>query len=48
LVEKTEGNRPFVRTKYSLESNVKLDFKETGGRVWTGFILLRIGAFKFH
>jgi hypothetical protein len=45
LVEKTE---PFVRTKCKWESNVNFDLKEIDVRVWTEFILLRIGTFRLQ
>jgi hypothetical protein len=44
LVRKLEGNSPRGRPRCRWEDNIKMDLKEVGWRVWTGFIWLRIGT----
>jgi hypothetical protein len=43
LVGKSEGSRPLGIHWHRWEDNIKIDLKY-GGRVWTGFIWLRIGT----
>ena len=42
-VKKSEGKRSLGRPGRRLEDN-KIDFQESGGKMWTGFIFLRIGT----
>jgi len=42
LVGKPEGKRPLGRPRRRWEDNIRKGLRETGGRVWTGFIWLRI------
>jgi hypothetical protein len=45
LVGKLQGKKPFGRPRCRWEDNIKMDIRETGcGRVWTGFVWLRIGT----
>jgi hypothetical protein len=39
---KPEGERPRGKLGHNWEDNIKVDFKEIGVRVWTGFIRLRM------
>jgi hypothetical protein len=41
LVGKSEGKRPLGRRRRSWENNIK---RWMGGKMWTGFIWLRIGT----
>jgi hypothetical protein len=41
LVVRSEGNRPLGRTSVGWEDNTKVHHKQDG-RMWTGFIWLRI------
>jgi len=43
LVGKSEVERPLRRPRRKWEHNIKVDLKECG-KVWTGFILFRIGT----
>jgi hypothetical protein len=38
LVGKPDGKRPLVRCGHRWEDNIKVDLKETGWKMWTGFI----------
>ena len=38
------GKEPHVRSINIWDNNIKMDLKKKHGRVWTGFIWLRIGA----
>jgi hypothetical protein len=42
LVRKPEGMRPLGRPGHRWESNIRMDLREVGGRVWIGLIWLRI------
>jgi hypothetical protein len=42
LVGKPEGKRPLERHRHRWEVNINMDIRKEGGRVWTGFIWLRI------
>jgi hypothetical protein len=44
LEGKSEGKGPHGRPGYRWEDNIKLNFRECGGKVWTGFIWLEIGS----
>jgi hypothetical protein len=44
LVGKPEGNRPLGRPRRSWEGGIKMDLREIGWGVWSGFDWLRIGA----
>jgi hypothetical protein len=43
LVGKPEGKRSFGRPKCRSENGIKVDLRETGWGVWSGFTWLRIG-----
>ena len=43
LVGKPEGKRPLGRSRRRREDNIKMDFREVGGVVGTGWSSLRIG-----
>jgi hypothetical protein len=42
LVGKPEGERSITRPRCRLKNNIKMDLREIGWRLWTGFIWLRI------
>jgi hypothetical protein len=44
LIRKSEVKRPLARTRRRCEDNDTMVLKEIGGKVWTGFIWLRIGT----
>jgi hypothetical protein len=44
LVVKPEWKRRRGRSRHGWEVNVRMDLREMGGKVWTGFIWLRIGT----
>jgi len=44
VVGKSEGKRPFGRPRRTWEYNIKMDLREIGCEVWSGFIWLRIGT----
>jgi hypothetical protein len=44
LVGKPNGKRPLGRPRRRWQNNIKIDLREIGWVVWTGFIWLRIGA----
>jgi hypothetical protein len=44
LVGKSGGKRPVGRPALLWEDNNRMDLGETRGKVWTVFILLRIGT----
>jgi hypothetical protein len=44
LVGKPEGKRPLGRPRHRWEDGIRMDFRETGWRVWIGFVWLRIGT----
>jgi hypothetical protein len=44
FIRKHNGKRPHGRFGHRWEDNIKMDLKEIGGRIWTGFIWLRIGT----
>jgi hypothetical protein len=44
LIGKPEGKRPLERPKCRWEDEIRIDLKETGWRVWSGYSWLRIGA----
>jgi hypothetical protein len=43
LVGKPEGKRPLGRPRRRWENWMKMDLREIGWGVWSGFIWLRIG-----
>jgi hypothetical protein len=43
LVGKPEGKRPFERPRRRWEGVIKIDLREIGWGLWSGFICLRIG-----
>jgi hypothetical protein len=43
LVGKSEGKRPLGRPRRKWEDWIRMDLRETGWGVWTGFDWLRIG-----
>jgi hypothetical protein len=43
LVVKREGKIPRVRPRRRWEDNIRMNFREVGGKVWIGCIWLRIG-----
>jgi hypothetical protein len=44
LVGKTEGKRPLERPRCRCEDWIKMDLREIGWGVWSGFTWLRIGT----
>jgi hypothetical protein len=44
LVGKPEGKRPLVRPRHRWEDGLKMDLRETGWGVWSGFIWIRIAT----
>jgi hypothetical protein len=44
LVGKPEGKRPFERPRHRHEDGIKMDLREIGWGVWSGFTWLRIGT----
>jgi hypothetical protein len=40
---KTEGNRPFGRSRHTWKDNITMYLQDTEWEVWRGFIWLRIG-----
>lgn len=44
LVRYSEGNRPLGRPGLRWEDNIKMNVKEISGKLWTGFIYLRLVA----
>jgi hypothetical protein len=44
LVGKPEGKRPLGRPRRRWVDNIKMDLREIGGVVWTGWNWLRIGT----
>jgi hypothetical protein len=44
LVVKPEGKRPHGRPRRRWEDGIKMDLRETGWGVWSGFSWLRIGT----
>jgi hypothetical protein len=44
LVGKFEGKIPLGRPRRRCEDGVKMDLREIGSGVWSGFTLLRIGT----
>jgi hypothetical protein len=45
LVGKPEGKRPLERPRCRWEDEIKMDLREIGWWVWSGFTWLRIGIF---
>jgi hypothetical protein len=39
---KLEGKRPVIRPRCRWEYNIGMDLKERGGKMWSGFIWLRM------
>jgi hypothetical protein len=44
LVGKPGGKRPLGRPRHRWEDNIRMDLKEVGCGVWTGFSWLKIGT----
>jgi hypothetical protein len=44
LVAKPEGKRPVEKPRRRWENGLKMDLRETGWGVWSGFTWLRIGT----
>jgi hypothetical protein len=44
LVGKSKGKRPLGRPRRRWEDGIRMDFRETGFGVWSGFSSLRIGT----
>jgi hypothetical protein len=44
LVRKPEGKRPRGRPRRRWEDNIRMDLREVGWEVWTGFIWFRTGT----
>jgi hypothetical protein len=44
LVGKFEGKRPLERARCRCEDGIKVDLREIGWGVWSGFTWLRIGT----
>jgi hypothetical protein len=44
LVGKLEGKRPLERPRRRREDGIKMDLREIGWGVWSGFSWLRIGT----
>jgi hypothetical protein len=43
LVQKPKGKRPLGRPRHRWKDGLKLDLREIGWGVWSGFTWLRIG-----
>jgi hypothetical protein len=48
LVGKPEGKRPLGRPRRKWEDNIKINLREVGGFMGTGWSLLRIGTGGGH
>jgi hypothetical protein len=44
LIGKPEERRPVGRPRHRWEDNIRMDLREMGGEVWTGFVWFRIGT----
>jgi hypothetical protein len=44
LVGKPDGKRPLERPRRRWEDGIRMDLRETGWGVWSGFTWLRIGT----
>jgi hypothetical protein len=44
LAGKPEGKRLFGRSRHKWEGNIRMDLREMGWMLWTGFMWLRIGT----
>jgi hypothetical protein len=44
LVGKPEAKRPLGRPRRRWEDGIKMDLREMGWEVWSGFTLLRMGT----
>jgi len=44
LVGKPDGNRSLGKHRHRYEGNVKMDVRKYIGKLWSGFIWLRIGT----
>jgi hypothetical protein len=44
LEGKPEGKRPLERQRRRWEDGIKMDLREIGWKVWSGFIWFRIGT----
>jgi hypothetical protein len=44
MVGKSEGKRPLARPRRRWEDGIKMDLREIGWGVWSGFTWLRIGT----
>jgi hypothetical protein len=43
-MRKCEGKRPLRKPRRKREDDTRIDLKMKGGRMWTGFICVRIGT----
>jgi hypothetical protein len=44
LVRKPEGKRPLGRSRHRWEGGIRVDLKETGWGMWSGFSWFMIGT----
>jgi hypothetical protein len=44
LMGKPEGTRPLEKPRRRWEDGIKMDLRETGWEVWSGFTWLRLGT----
>jgi hypothetical protein len=44
LVEKPEGRRPLGRPRHGWDDGIRMDLREIGWGIWSGFNWLRIGT----
>jgi hypothetical protein len=44
FVGKPEGDRPHVRSRLVWEDNIKMNLREMGWDLWTGYFWLRIAT----
>jgi hypothetical protein len=46
LVGELEGKRPLERPSHRWEDNIRMDVRDNGDKLWTGFVWIRIGTRK--
>jgi hypothetical protein len=44
LIEKSEGRRPLGRPRHRWNDGIRMDLREIGWGIWSGFNWLRIGT----